>query len=100
MYNGFGSRALLLLMLAPGASFAASATPTETFGVQAPAAVPHKAARRLPSERLGVAPAPMPALRLDAVDRDALLKEDLAAKASGEASAKGMRYGVGRALRL
>jgi lysyl endopeptidase len=97
MYNGFGSCALLLLMLAPGAAFAA---PAETFGVEAPAAVPHKAARRLPSERLGVALAGVPALRLNALDRDALLREDLAARQSGEASAKGMRYGVGRALRL
>ena len=103
MYNRFGSRALLLLILAPGARGVASATPptpAETFGVEAPAGGAHKAARQLPSERLGVALAPVPALRLEAVDRDALLQEDLAAKASGEASAKGMRYGVGRALRL
>jgi hypothetical protein len=97
MYNRFGSRALLLLVLAPRA---VAAAPAETFGVAAPVREVLKAARQLPSERLGIAVAAVPALRLEAVDREALLREDLAAKASGEASAKGTRYGVGRALRL
>jgi hypothetical protein len=97
MYNRFGSRALLLLMLAPRA---VAAVPAETFGVAAPVREVQKAARQLPSERLGIAVAAVPFLRLEALDREALLREDLAAKASGEASAKGMRYGIGRALRL
>ncbi len=106
MYNRFGSRALLLLMLAAqaaDAAFAAPPTPAETFGVAAPLRETQKAARQLPSERLGIALATelaVPAVRLEAVDREALLREDLAAKTDGRAVEKGVRYGVGRALRL
>jgi hypothetical protein len=75
------------------------AEPPETFGVEGPAAYKTlKSVRPTPAERLGIDLGTVPALQLPAVDRDALLREDAAA--AGEGKAKGLRYGVGRDLRL
>ncbi len=88
--------ACLGALLAAGAL---RAEPPETFGVEGPAAYKAlKSARPTPAERLGIDLGSVPAIRLPAVDRDALLREDAAA--SGEGKAKGLRYGVGRDLRL
>jgi lysyl endopeptidase len=71
----------------------------ETFGIAGPPAYKAlKPVRLAPAERLGIDPGNLAAVRLPAVDRDALLREDAAA--AGEERAKGLRYGVGRDLRL
>ncbi len=84
-------------LLAAGAVWAAA---PETFGVAGPAEYRTlKPARPTPAERLGIDLGTVPAVRLPVVDREALLREDAAAP--GTARAKGgLRYGVGRALRL
>jgi lysyl endopeptidase len=83
-------------LLATGTVWAA---PPETFGVEGPAAYKAlKAVRLTPSETMGIDLGTVPAVRLPAVDRDALLREDAAA--SRETKAKGLRYGVGRDLQL
>ena len=73
--------------------------PTETFGVQGPAL--HKAqktVRPTPAEKMGIGLGNLPEVRLPAVNRDALLRED----ALGERGArvKALRFGVGRSLRV
>jgi lysyl endopeptidase len=96
------NRRLTSLAACLGALLAAGALraePPETFGVEGPAAYKAlKSARPTPAKRLGIDLGSVPAVRLPAVDRDALLREDAAA--SGEGRAKGLRYGIGRDVRL
>jgi hypothetical protein len=97
-----------LALLAGAGSLVASPAgpdviPDETFGRQGPAYESMKAVRpvpsEVPSEEKGLALRLVPELvRLPAVDRDGLLREDAAAGRQGRA--KALRYGVRRALRL
>src|SRR5436305_11166307 len=98
--NGrFTQLAIAACLGALPAAGALRAEPPETFGVEGPAAYKAlKTARPTPAERLGIDLGSVPALRLPAVDREALLREDEAA--AGEGKGKGLRYGVGRDLRL
>ena len=59
-----------------------------------------KPVRLTPSEKLGVTLGTPPAVRLPAIDRDALLRQDAMTKKLGGMNVKGLRYGVGRDLRL
>jgi hypothetical protein len=96
IWRSTGPVAALGALLAAGTVWAA---PPETFGVAGPAAYKAlKPVRPTPAERLGLDLGAVPAVRLPAVDREALLREDAAAP--GTAWAKGVRYGVGRVLRL
>jgi lysyl endopeptidase len=73
--------------------------PAETFGVQGPAL--HKAqktVRPTPAEKMGIALGNLPEVRLPAVNRDALLRED--ALGDRGARVKALRFGVGRSLRV
>jgi lysyl endopeptidase len=73
--------------------------PTETFGVQGPAL--HKAqktVRATPAEKMGIGLGNLPEVRLPAVDRDALLRED--ALGDRGARVKALRFGVGRSLQV
>src|SRR4029077_13630900 len=64
-------------LLAAGAVWAA---PPETFGIAGPAEYKTlKPVRPTPAERLGIDLGTVPAVRLPAVDREALLREDAAA---------------------
>jgi hypothetical protein len=97
----FDGRAILLVAALGAllASGALQAAPPETFGVEGPAAYKAlKADPLTPSETLGIDLGTVPAVRLPAIDQDALLREDAAA--SGETRAKGLRYGVGRDVQL
>lgn len=100
------------LLAATGASWAASAaaapsgalpgaTAAETFGLQGPAAPKSvKPVRLTPSEKLGVTLGTPPEVRLPAIDREALLRQDAMAKKLGGMNVKGLRYGVGRDLQI
>ncbi len=99
------------LLAASGASWAASpgapagalsgAKAAETFGLQGPAAAKSaKPVRLTPSEKLGVTLGTPPEVRLPGIDRDALLREDAMAKKLGGMNVKGLRYGVGRDLKV
>jgi lysyl endopeptidase len=103
----------LALAIGLGSLLAASATgwaggardsgrvpgPDETFGVAGPAAPKAlKPVRPTPSERMGIALGTLPEVRLPAVDRDALLREDAVAQRS--APEKGARYSLGRTLQV
>jgi lysyl endopeptidase len=70
----------------------------ETFGVQGPVSAVQKVARPTPSERMGVALGTVPEVRLQAVDRDALLKEDALSQRQG--LVKTLRFGVGRNVQI
>ena len=73
--------------------------PDETFGVAGPAAPKAlKPVRPTPSERMGIALGTLPEVRLPAVDRDALLREDSVAQRS--APEKAARYSLGRPLQV
>jgi hypothetical protein len=75
------------------------AGPPETFGTEGPAVYKAlKAVRLTPAETMAIDLRTVPAVRLPAIDREALLREDAAA--SPEVKAKGLRYGVGRDLRI
>ena len=92
------------LLAATGASQAASApsgVAAETFGLQGPAAPKSvKPVRLTPSEKLGVTLGTPPEVRLPAVDREALLRQDAMTKKLGGMNVKGLRYGVGRDLQI
>lgn len=71
----------------------------ETFGLQGP--VTQKAAkpvRPTPSEKAGLSLGTLPEVRLQALDTDALLREDAVAGRMGRV--KALRYGVGRDLQV
>jgi lysyl endopeptidase len=73
--------------------------PAETFGVQGPAL--HKAqkpVRPTPAEEMGIGLGNLPEVRLPAVNREGLLRED----ALGERGArvKALRFGIGRSLQV
>lgn len=85
-----------LLLLGSGAG---RAQPPETFGTPGPAATARearKAPRPLPSEEMGVELKTVPEVRLPAIDREKLLREDAATKGPGKA----LRYGIGRDVRI
>jgi hypothetical protein len=95
-------------LLAPDASRAAqpaaSGNPVngeaaETFGLQGPAAPKAaKPVRPTPAEKAGLSLGTLPEVRLQAIDTDALLREDAVAGRMGRV--KGLRYGVGRDLQV
>lgn len=69
----------------------------ETFGVKAPAFQKAlKPVRPTPSEKMGVALGTLPEVRLPAVDREALLKEDAIAQREGRV--KYLRFGINRSV--
>ncbi|HET9678156.1 MAG TPA: trypsin-like peptidase domain-containing protein [Solirubrobacterales bacterium] len=98
------------LLAATGVGHAASAAAVpagpagnvaQTFGLQGPTAPKAvKALRLTPSEKLGVTVGTPPEVRLPAVDRDALLRQDAMAKKLGGMNVKRLRYGVGRDLQV
>jgi lysyl endopeptidase len=115
----FGSRQCqrpvrrLALAIGLGSLLAASATgwaggigtfgkgpgPDETFGIAGPAAPKAlKPVRLTPSEKAGIALGTLPEVRLAAVDRDVLLRQD--AEAQRRAPEKGARYSLGRPLQV
>jgi lysyl endopeptidase len=78
-------------------SAGAQAQPPETFGTPGPPARKEKKpVRPLPSEKMGVELRTVPEVRLPAIDREKLLREDEAARGRGKA----LRYGVGRDVRI
>jgi lysyl endopeptidase len=78
-------------------SAAGVAQPPETFGTPGPpAGKARKPVRPLPSEGMGVALRTAPEVRLPAIDREKLLREDAEVQGRGKA----LRYGVGREVRL
>jgi len=90
-----------LLLAASGAGWAKkpAAKFPETFGVQGPTTnLSQKMARPAPSEEAGVAPVAVPEVRLQAVDTDALLRED--AQAAREGRVKIVRTGIARAVQV
>jgi lysyl endopeptidase len=108
-FFGRGCRAGLALAIGlgsltmAGASWAAqppaSGEAAETFGLQGPkASKAAKPVRPTPSEKAGLSLGTLPEVRLQAVDTDALLREDSAAERGGRV--KALRYGVGRNLRV
>jgi lysyl endopeptidase len=95
----------LALAIGLGALLAASATgwaakppADETFGVQGPASRAQKTVRLTPSERVKVTLGTVPEVRLQAMDRDALLKEDALSQKQG--LVKALRFGVGRDVQI
>jgi hypothetical protein len=94
----------LALTIGLGALLASSATgwatppADETFGVQGPASKVQKTARPTPSEELGVTLGTVPEIRLQAVDKDAILKEDALSQRRG--LVKTLRFGVGRGVQI
>ncbi len=71
----------------------------ETFGSAGPTAPKVlKPVRPTPSEKMGITLGTLPEVRLPAVDRDALLRDDAVARRLGKA--KGLRYSVGRDVRV
>ncbi len=111
-FMGRGRRQAGRLMLAiglctaVGASAGWAATPAgnesrtpQTFGIRMPsrALKAEKPVRLMPSERAGIALATVPEIRLKAVDRDALLKED--ALNEREHRTKITRFGVARSVK-
>ncbi len=74
--------------------------PDEAFGLQAPKS-PFKAVKSVrptPSERMGIALGTLPEVRLPALDKAALLKED--AVNQQRLRAKVLRFGVGRQVQV
>jgi lysyl endopeptidase len=76
------------------------ASAAQTFGVTMPSRTQkaEKPVRLMPSERAGMALVGVPEVRLEAVDRDALLKED--ALNERDHRTKNMRFGVARNVRV
>ncbi|HEY4564188.1 MAG TPA: hypothetical protein VIJ36_14485, partial [Thermoanaerobaculia bacterium] len=87
-------------LLTSGATGWAAAPPAadETFGIQAPQSIPKavKAVRPTPSEKAGVALGTLREVRLGALDKSALLKEDAV---NQRLRVKVLRYSVGRNVR-
>jgi hypothetical protein len=113
IFMGHGRRRAGRLMVAIGlctavcASAGWAATPSgdesqipQTFGIRMPsrALKAEKPVRLMPSERAGIALVTVPEVRLKAVDRDALLKED--ALNEREHRTKITRFGVARAVKV
>jgi hypothetical protein len=88
-------------LLTSGATGWAAASPAadETFGIRAPQSLPKavKAVRPTPSERMGVNLGTLPEVRLGALDKNALLKEDAV---NERLRVKALLFSVGRAVRL
>jgi lysyl endopeptidase len=88
-------------LLTSGATGWAAAVPgaDETFGIRAPQSLPKtvKAVRPTPSEKMGVALGILPEVRLGALNKDALLKEDAV---NERLRVKTLRVSVGRNVRL
>jgi len=73
--------------------------PAETFGLQGPAVQKAaKPARPTPAEKAGISLGTLPEVRLQALDTDALLREDAVPGRMGRV--KALRYGVGRDLQV
>jgi hypothetical protein len=89
-------------MFGAGAGWAADAPQAaQTFGISLPrqhADKSLKPARLAPSEQAGIALGAVPEVRLQAIDRDAILKEDAANERSG--MTKALRFAVARDVRL
>jgi lysyl endopeptidase len=91
---GFGA-----LLASSTTGWAAPPASDETFGAQGPAS--HKAlktVRATPSEKMGVDLGTLPEVRLPAVDRESLLKED--ALNQRQARVKAQRVGIGRNVQV
>jgi hypothetical protein len=83
----------------PASSGISSGNPAETFGVQGPTTRKVvKPVRPTPSERMGVSLGSLPQVRLPAMDREKLLREDSTAQRQG--LVKVLRFGVGRDVRI
>ncbi len=94
MKKGWIAAGLGLLL---ACSAAGLAQPPETFGTPGPLArKAQKPVRPLPSEKMGVELRTVPEVRLPAIDREKLLREDIAA----QGPEKALRYGVGRDVRM
>jgi lysyl endopeptidase len=79
--------------------FPANGPVAETFGIEGPKAPKvMKPVRPTPSESLGISLGTLREVRLAAVDRDALLREDAAAQRN--APMKAARYSLGRSLQV
>lgn len=84
---------------APAVSPAVSDDVNEMLAARGPAAPKAlKPVRSTPSEKAGIALGTLPEVRLPALDRDALLREDAVAGRLGRV--KGLRYGVGRGVQV
>ncbi|HEY0512199.1 MAG TPA: hypothetical protein VGH73_09860 [Thermoanaerobaculia bacterium] len=71
----------------------------EAFGIQGPEGPRMlKPVRPTPSEAAGIALGTLPEVRLEAVDRNALLREDAIGQRTGRV--KALRYGVGRDVQV
>jgi len=83
----------------PPVSDGAASGPVEAFSVKGPSLQKDlKPVRPTPSEKLGLDLAAVPAVRLQAMDTDALLRED--ERGEREGRTKVLRYGVGRDLQV
>jgi len=87
------------LLASSAIGWAAPPAVDEAFGIQAPQSLPKtvKAVRPTPSEKMGVALGTLPEVRLGALDKNALLKEDAV---NQRLRVKTRRVSVGRAVRL
>jgi hypothetical protein len=87
------------LLASSTTGWAAPPAADEAFGVQAPQSVPKtvKAVRPTPSERMGVELGTLPEVRLSAVDKSALLKEDAV---NQRLRVKALRFSVGRNVQV
>jgi hypothetical protein len=82
-----------------GAAVCAGAQVAQTFGVRMPSRTKaEKPVRLMPSERAGIPLVAVPEVRLKAVDRDALLKED--AENERQQRSKIVRFGVARGVKV
>jgi lysyl endopeptidase len=94
----------LTLAIGLGALLAASATgwakppANETFGIQGPASRVQKTVRATPSETMSIALGTVPEVRLQAMDKAAILKEDALSQRQG--LVKALRFGVGRGVQI
>lgn len=88
------------LLVSGATGWAAPPAADEAFGIKAPQSLPKtvKAMHATPSERMGVALGILPEVRLGAVDKNALLKED--AVNQQRLRVKTLRFSVGRTVRL
>jgi hypothetical protein len=87
------------LLVSSAIGWAAPPAADEAFGIQAPQSLPKtvKAVRPTPSEKLGVTLGALPEVRLGALNKDALLKEDAV---NQRLRVKTLRVSVGRGVRL
>ncbi len=87
------------LLASSATGWAAAPAADETFGIRAPQSLPKavKAVRPTPSEKMGVNLGTLPEVRLSAVDKDLLLKEDAV---NQRLRVKTLRFSVGRAVKV